>query len=73
MKSRLQASIKNVGTELKNVEHLTKEKLDLATEWEAFMKSHLAIVGTKAKEWINQRIVTDTEGQIATMIATLKT
>ncbi|KAJ4375481.1 hypothetical protein N0V86_007012 [Didymella sp. IMI 355093] len=31
--SHLKASIKNVGTELKNIEHLTTEKVDFAAPW----------------------------------------
>ena len=72
MVSRLQASIKNVGMELKNVEHLTQEKLDLATEWDKWMKAHLAEVKTKAKTWIEDRIDKDTTKRLADEIATLK-
>ncbi|XPS98960.1 hypothetical protein M3J09_008147 [Ascochyta lentis] len=73
VKFRFQASIKNVGIELKNVEHLTKEKMDLSKEWQDFMKTHLAGVEKKAKEWFSDRIVKETEGQINDMIKKLQT
>lgn len=73
VKSRLQNSIKNVGIELKNIEHLTKEKIDLATPWQTFMKSHLLNIETKARAGIRARIEVDTENQLTKTIAELKT
>jgi putative ABC transport system ATP-binding protein len=72
VKSRFQASIKNVGIELKNVEHLTKEKIDLSKEWQDFMKAHMDGVEKKAKAWFSDRIVKETEGQINDMIKKLQ-
>ena len=72
VKSRFQASIKNVGTELKNIEHLTKEKIDLATEWQSFMKTHMDGVEKKAKTWFSDRIVKETEGQLDAEIKKLQ-
>jgi hypothetical protein len=72
VKSRFQASIKNVGIELKNVEHLTKEKIDLSKEWQDFMKTHVDGVEKKAKAWVSDRIVKETEGQINDMIKKLQ-
>lgn len=72
VKSRFQASIKNVGIELKNIEHLTKEKIDLSTEWQGFMKAYVDGVEKKAKDWFSDYIVKDTEGQINDMIKKLQ-
>lgn len=57
---------------MKNIEHLTTEKVDLAAPWQAFMKSHLLEVETEAKEWIQGRIADDTEKELTKMITTLK-
>ncbi|KAJ4984185.1 hypothetical protein SVAN01_10293 [Stagonosporopsis vannaccii] len=70
--SRLQAAIKNVGTELSNIEPLTKQSMDLAKEWPEFMTSHFTAVEKAAKQWFSDRIVKDTEKQIAAMISTLE-
>lgn len=72
VKSRFQASIKNVGIELKNIEHLTKEKIDLSKEWQDYMKTHMEGVEKKAKAWFSDRIVKETEGQINDMIKKLQ-
>jgi hypothetical protein len=69
----MQNSIYNVDLELKNMEHLTKEKIDIATPWQTYMKSHLLDIETKAKAGIKARTETDTESQLTKMMADLKT
>jgi hypothetical protein len=71
VKKRLQASVKNVGIELQNVEYFTKETIDLSKLWYACVENHLTDVETTAKEWLKDRIEKDTEKQIANMITTL--
>jgi chromosome segregation ATPase len=72
VKKRLQASVKNVGIELQNVEYFTKEKIDLSKLWYACIENHLTDVETTAKKWLKKRIEEDTEKQIANKITTLE-
>jgi chromosome segregation ATPase len=72
VKECLQASVKNVGIELQNVEYFTKEKIDLSKVWYAFTKKHLTDVENAAKDWLKDRIEKDTEKKTASMITTLE-
>lgn len=71
VRSCLQNSIKNVGIELKNIEHLRKGKFDLASPWQMFKKAYLLNIETKAKAGIKARIEVDTENQLIKAIAEL--
>lgn len=70
VKQRMQRSIKNVETELKNLKHY-KQTADLAPVWITFMKEHLESVMTTAQKFLNEQI-NNAERKTSTEIARLK-
>ena len=70
VKQRMQRSVKNVETELKNLKHY-KQAVDLAPIWIAFMKEHLESVTTTAQKFLNEQI-NNAERKTSTEIARLK-
>jgi hypothetical protein len=70
VKQRMQRSIKNVETELKNLKHY-KQTVDLAPVWITFMKEHLESVTTTAQKFLSEQI-NNAERKTSTEIARLK-
>jgi hypothetical protein len=58
VKTRMQRIIKDVETELKNVEELTKEKVDLAPLWRAWIDQYLLDITKKSKEFLKAHVTT---------------
>ncbi|KAF2678799.1 hypothetical protein K458DRAFT_490904 [Lentithecium fluviatile CBS 122367] len=64
VKRRMEQAITNVEIELKNIQGLTGQNVDLSRRWRAFMKDHMAAMDTKNKIWLKNRITRDTKKQV---------
>ena len=54
--TRMKTIAKDVETELRNVQHLTKVQLDLASWWRDFLREHVKFIHRQGTDWLENQI-----------------